>query len=894
MKKIMIILLTFILLLFASCKLSDNTLDDESQTPPTPIIDDNTDPQTNPIDDPDVFNPIDPTPIDPEPVDPTPTEPIEETKIDLKVDIDKYLDKSIFNMDFDSYKYVITDIKYAVYRSKDTVIVYDEANSVLTNIYGWEIGVDKYGNVVSSDTSVLIPEGGFVISGHGIGNTKVKQIQIGDYVLYYGNTIYVYQNDYIDYNPVFITLYELINQIDNITDIKTYNENVTILNNISATLDAFHSGDISQKEYLLSELNKINIPKEEKPKHIHSYNYSTLDLLPYEKSSKETFYYPYVTFNDLKDGGARLRNYMVLYNESNLVERNSSGMEIAIDKDGYVIDINNLVTMPSGGYIISGHLDSREFLETNVSLYDKIVIEDSSFTVYKDYIYAKEIEYIKKRNDLLQMAIEADNNDIPHDYNYIKYLVGEIDNNLDELIKDRNIYYMLKANDIINNLESLTLNLRANLIENSINKVKGMWFSPFKTSDEFSLEGIKQTIKLLKDIGINRLIVSPWFGNYTLVYNSTDFNTYPELQNYDFGEYGHDYLKCLVGEAHKAGISIGIIDGTFAEKIKAMKKPDNTLYQIEYSGVKSEGNIFYLDICNEKVQDLKYQFYIDLVSNYDFDFIEYDIVRYSASNLRSFNGVITDTSKIIDPGWTDYSINKFKTLYNISGDLKELILTDSTIRETWMQYKETELVNFLLRTSNGMRSVNPNIKISAATLKNYENAKTNYLQDYKKWLDLGILDRIEGMNYTDKMSEFVKYAENYFSNPDFSDIALGIMTTENYNALEQIDKSYSYNGFALYSSYIYLINTQNQFANALINNHHNEYVSELISDEDIFKSISNDIIDMLEGYYAPKYNIDFSGLVNALKDYRPNKSRTYIKRIEIDSIREYLLKKIKE
>ena len=91
-----------------------------------------------------------------------------------------------------------------------------------------------------------------------------------------------------------------------------------------------------------------------------------------------------------------------------------------------------------------------------------------------------------------------------------------------------------------------------------------------------------------------------------------------------------------------------------------------------------------------------------------------------------------------------------------------------------------------------------------------------------------------------------------------------------------------------------MINTQNQFANALINNHHNEYVSELISDEDIFKSISNDIIDMLEGYYAPKYNIDFSGLVNALKDYRPNKSRTYIKRIEIDSIREYLLKKIKE
>ena len=51
---------------------------------------------------------------------------------------------------------------------------------------------------------------------------------------------------------------------------------------------------------------------------------------------------------------------------------------------------------------------------------------------------------------------------------------------------------------------------------------------------------------------------------------------------------------------------------------------------------------------------------------------------------------------------------------------------------------------------------------------------------------------------------------------------------------------------------------------------------------------------MLEGYYTPKYNIDFSELVDALKDYRPGKSKSYIKKIEIDSIKEYLLKKFEE
>ena len=898
MKKIIIIILTFLLLILASCSSDDRKQDSVSETSPASS---DASPTTNPIDqsfnnDQDSSsNTTQENDHHEEDIDEPIVEPdVPLERINLEIDIEKYLDKSIFNIDFNSYKYMITDIRYAVNRAKDTVIVFDEANPVNTNIYGWEVGVDRYGTVISYDVNVTIPSGGFVISGHGSGNTKVKKIEIGDYILYYGNTVYVYDNEFKDYNPVILTLYELISSIDQIEDIKLYNEYVTILNNLENSLDLFYSGDISLKNTLLNELNKIIIPKINVPIHYHSYNYTDLNIPLYDKSSVETCYQPFVTFTDLKDGGSRLRNYMVLYNENNLVERNTSGMEIAIDKDGYVIQMDTLVAMPEGGHIISGHLDSRSFLETNVSLYDKIVIDGSSFTVYKDYVHSKEIEYIKKRNDLLQKAIIDDNNDIPHDYNYIKYLIGEIDKNLDELIKIKTIYFMLKANDILNNLEALTLSLRANLISNSINEVKGMWYYPFKTLYEKDLESVKENIKLFKEIGINRLIVSPWYGNYTLMYNSTDFVTYPELDNYDYGEYGHDYLKCLVTEAHKAGISIGIIDGTFAEKIKGMKSPDNSLYQIEYSGEKSQGNIYYLDICNDKVQDLKYQFYIDLVSNYDLDFVEYDIVRYSASNLRSFKGEITDPSKIVDPGWTDYSINKFKTLYNISGNLKKLILTNVTLRETWMQFKQNEIDNFLLRVSSDMRSINPNIKISAATLKNYENAKTNYLQDFRKWHEMGILDRIEGMNYTDSMKDFISHADSYFSDPDFSDIALGIMTTERYTALDQIDESFNYNGYVLYSSGVYLVSSKNPFTDALISNHHSEFISELSSSVDIYKAKTDDIIDMIEGYYAPKYNIDFSWLVDALKDYHPNKSKSYVKRIKIDSIKEYITKKIEE
>lgn len=892
MKKIIILFLIFLLSIFVSCK-SNNTNNIENKDDLTTSTDPSSDIEDDKEIDPDENekennqeenNPVIP-PVEPQ----TPI-----TKLNLEIDVNKYLDKSIFNINLDSYKYLITDVKYAVARKKDSVIVFDETNTVNTNIYGWEIGVDKYGNVVSSDVNVKIPSGGFVISGHGIGKNKVQEIKLGDFILFYGDKIFVYENEILNYNPVFLTLYKITSELNQIEDIETYNKYITILNNLKDKFDLFYNGELSLKDDLLTELNKINIPEIEKLTHTHSYTFAPLDIPMYNKSSDKTNHFPHITFNDLKNGGPRLKNYMVLYNENNLIERNSSGIEIAIDKDGYVVEIDKLVTMPTDGYIISGHLESCEFLETNVSMYDKIIIDGSSFTIYKDYVYSKEKEYIKRRNDLLQKAIDDNNNDIPHDYIYIKNLIFEIDKNLDELIKEKNIHNMLKANEILNNLESLTLTLRANLMSNTINKVKGIWYYPFKTLDDTSLEGVLETINLLKSMGINRLIVNPWIGNYTLVYNSTDYVTYPNLETYDYGEYGHDYLKCLVAEAHKENISIGVIDPTFAEKIKAMKQPDKTLYQMEYNGQKSQGNIYYLDICNDKVQDLKYQFYIDLVSNYDFDFIEFDIIRYSASNLRSFKGVITDKSSIKDPGWTSYSINKFKTLYNINGDLKELILTDPALRETWMQFKQNELDNFLLRVVSDVRKINPNIKISAATLVNYESAKTNFLQDFRKWHELGILDRIEGMNYNDSTKYFVQNANKYFSDPEFNDIALGIMTTEYYTTLEQIDKSLDYNGYALFSSSTYLINLKSQFTEALIGSHHNEFISELTSDEDILKAKINEIIDMLEGYYTPKYNIDFSELVDALKDYRPGKSKSYIKKIEIDSIKEYLLKKFEE
>ncbi len=911
MKKINILLIILLLFIFTSCKtnrqddkpnkednIEDVTEDPKEDDPDNPSDnpdDPNGNPKVNPSDDPD--NPSDDPNSNPTDELDEPTEPeIEETeKIKLNIDINKYLDQTICSIDYLSYDLLIDHVLYGVARSSDRIIVYDNDRFVKTNIYGNEIAINSDGIAIEKGINVDVPEGGMVVSANGEGKEKIALIDIGDLVIYSFNKLFIYKNRTITKsNSIFIKLYEVILSLDDITDIKTYNSYVRILNDLEDSLDSLYNGDEAIFDYILDILSTI--PQDNSKNifyHDHSYNYLGKHYETNNTTITKTNYIHYIDFtNVVYDGGVRARDTMVLYNKDNLVERNSSGFEVALNKDGVVIDLGTLVDLPTDGYILSGHLSANDFLQENISKYDKIVFNDVGFSVYKDFIYASQMSYLDIRNTLINEVNSSEEASIPHDYSYIDSIIQKIDKKLDFIFTDNiNLYIVKKMTKTLSELDDLYALLKANIVDNNINKTKGVWYYPFKTFDDTSYDSIKATIKSFKDAGINMLIVSPWYGYYTLLANSTDFLTYPELENYDYNEFGHDYLKCLIELAHNEGISIGIIDGTFSAKILEMKNVDRSLYQRNYSGERAKGNNYYLDICNDKVQDLKYQFYIDVATYYDFDFIEYDIIRYPATNLYSFKGEIKDKTQIIDPGWTEYSINKFKEKYNISGDLKELILTDLDVRAMWLEFKETELINFLTRTKEGIKEVNPNIIISAAVLKKYDNAKKSFLQDYKKWLELGLLDRIEKMNYTESVDEFINNANTYFSEDNIPQINLGIMSESVLTTLYEIDEALRHDGYVLYSSSYYYTNGP-LFNDILASTHHSPFISSKTSSEEKVKIIIDELIDMLINYYSIKYDYDFSSTVEALSSYKLAKIKTYINRIEIDGIKNYLLEKL--
>ena len=810
----------------------------------------------------------------------------------------EYYDFDIsLNKDFDikKYDYTFDNIAYGVYRDTDMMIVYDEFNFVKTNIYGYEVSVNEFGVVVETGKNVSLEKNGYVISGHGQSAKLLKNVNVGDYVIYIDNSIYVYQN-----NPVksetttFIKFKNIIEKLNLVTNVYEYNEIAILINNqIPLLNDLYNEPNEELSNEVYSKLCEIEQKfKNTNLDNIHKYSYIDKTYQELEKlntNSKNCMLFVSYT-EKLYYGGFRQADTIVYYDKDNYRERNAFGYEVAVDSNNIIVDADVLVDLPDGGYILSGHSSGAEFIKKNLMIGDYVEITSTQINFYKDLYASAYNNLVTLRNEAVTKVHEHQMLSIPHDYIYIDELINNID------IKINSFYSnLLKENTPINIYLNCVLVkkflsiLYSQLIDYKIDSTRAMWYYPFSSSnyDDTSKEGILETLDKMVEMGINELIVIPFKNNYIL-YESEYFYKYDKLSEYSYDEYGNDYLKCFITEAHKKGILINAFTQTFRCFEEGSKLLDESYYQLEYDGSLSRGNIYYYDICNDNVQDVLYAWYLELVSFYDFDKIEYDIIRYSQSNLSKYSSVeqITNAKDIIDPGYTEYSMEKFKKQYNLVGDLKQLILQSSDVRSKWLKFKEDELINFITKTTNGIKSINPNIVITAAVLNDFAAAKTGFLQDAVKWLELGIVDQVEPMVYSDVTSfveEKVNYYEEILSDLDFR-MGLGNGVTS-LDLMKQIISSDKH-GYVLYSANFYF---KDEYYNLLKSSYHFNHVIDYNNSNEVLSVIKSDIIDKINNYYEIKNNKDYDYLIALLEQDNYTDFKIVLDNLEDKSMSSYLL-----
>jgi len=813
-----------------------------------------------------------------------------------------YLKTNENNFNINDYEYKFINVSYGVYRDTNMMIVYDELNYIKTNSFGYEVSVDENGFIVETNKNVSLVKNGFVISGHGTSTTLLKQLNIGDYIIFLDNIIFVYDknniNNNINNNKSFIKFLEIIKKINLIKDISKYNQIVSLLNEqipILNKLDFEFNIDIANEVYKKLEQieyeinNDININT-----HKYSYvdtNYQYLDKLDIIDDNN-------ILFSNYTDklyyGGFRNTNTLVYYDKTNYISRNNYGYEISVDENNKIIDMNILVDLPENGYILSGHGKAADFIKANLKIGDKVEITSDTINFYRDLYNSSYNNIIEEYNFTIKKINEHIALSIPHDYEYINKLVEYVN------ILINTIYTNINNNNLQNNIHYQKSLIKyyleiiySQVIDYKINNTKAMWYYPFQnnTYDDTTLEGIKKTLDRFKEMGFNEIIIQTFKGNYSL-YDSKYFYQDEEIKNYSYGEYGNDYLTCFINEAHQRGLIVNAFTQTFRCYEDGSKVLNENHYQIDINEEYSKGQVYYYDICNDFVQNTLTSWYVELVEKYDFDKIEYDIIRYSVSNLYKYldNDDISNIQNLKDPGYTEYAINKFKEKHLITSDLKELILTNKEIRKKWLKFKQEELTNFITTTTTAIKQVNPNIIISAAVFAEEETAKKSYLQDYRHWLELEIIDQIEPMIYSDVNSYVEEYVNYYKDNFYIYDYRIGLGNiTSLWDIIIQIELSSKY-GFVLFRANEYL---QDKYYELFKNNHHYQYPIDYNNDEEVKNAVKLDLIDKINNYYEIKNNENYDYLIELINNNNMLELEQAIKKLKDLDMSNYLLEIIK-
>ena len=778
------------------------------------------------------------------------------------------------SFDISEISFLFSSVQYGVTRGSNMVIVYDVNNFVKTNVYGYELAIDEFGCVVQKDVNVDIPENGYVVSGHGTNSKKLQEVEIGSYVLYIGNYLFVIDNYQYIKNGIFYKFIDLINLLETFPEGREYNAFVLELNKVIPLVNQLYQNyDIELAHQAYRQLVKIEQKYDLNPyEHTHEYSYlnakyETFDLL---ESNPNNHLLVSSYTGKLYYGGFRNTDTLVHYDASTYRTRNEYGYEVGIDENGYVVEVGILVDLPTNGYILSGHGLASEYLKENIALNDKIEIANGIVNVYKDWYTSFYNDQIIQYNEIVTLINNEIELSIPHDYKYIDKIVRNLYNSLKTIGSDLT-HYNLYQLSIFNRLNTEYISiLYSQIADYKVDKTRAMWYYPFTNQslyDDTSLEGVCKTLDTFEKMGFNEIIILPFASNYIL-YDSEYFYKTDKLENCDYGEYGNDYLKCFISEAHKRNISVNAFTQTFRCFLEGSKVLTEEHYQVDYNGNYSKGSIYYYDICSDEVQNTLYNWYLELVSLYDFDKIEYDIIRYSQSNLYNYLEVdkISNANNIIDPGYTESSMTKFLHKYNYEGDLRDLILNDKDVRKKWLEFKEEELIKFITRTTQGIKNINPSIIITAAVFNNFDSAKRGYLQDAQKWLELGIIDQIEPMVYNSELSFVLNKITYYQENLNDEDFRIGI---GNKISLLDLCKQIYYtssNGVVIFSSTEYL---DNKYVDVLSKNHHMDVVSCISTKQEMTSAIINDLLDKIQNYYEVKNNCNYDYLESLIsrKDY---------------------------
>ncbi len=616
------------------------------------------------------------------------------------------------------------------------------------------------------------------------------------------------------------------------------------------------------------------------------------------------------TFSSVVHQGARGTNQTVYFGSKsypNGSNTNVYGYEIAVNSQGFIIEMNTNVKMPAGGFIVSGHGTSAASMQ-KLELGDivKYSEEQAKVEVYRHDVYSPLAFATFSYNNALELFENAKTNLYDFDVKATEDIIKDISSRINEMAA-------LDTNEKLSVMDKVKLTTNKSVILDLSNEVQyrtlpfrkvesvGLWHRP--TVANLTYEGTITFLDTIKEAGVNVLLVEALWNSYP-IYESEIAEVQPlmKITGVDvFGpEYGNDYLLCLITEAHKRGIEVhawsqtmrgGTSNSDSISDVPAHLKPE-WIQRNYQGGITFDGPMMYLDPTNPEVVEHLKDIYTEMVTKYDWDGIELDYIRYPYSTVNDFlNG--GNTSNLIDGGYTEYAMNDFlKSIGKTGSNLRELIRTNKQIRTQWSEYRTSKVTNVVLELSTMIRELNPDLDISMAVAADDRGATYYYMQDWMKWVQDGWIDTYRPMAYIGSVDQIEKYAIDYVKRANnLSQLEMGLGSAyENYPAIvNQLQMEVSIENLAIGSS---IFASQQIFAKGspskaiqeshkAMKLHTNRY--EKVSPYDHFQIILHEsmdyLLDKMDRIYKPAGNFTNIDTLNNIIET--------VKKVEINSPSDY-------
>lgn len=436
--------------------------------------------------------------------------------------------------------------------------------------------------------------------------------------------------------------------------------------------------------------------------------------------------------------GFRGGNQLIKYtsNFGKYTGTNEYGTEITV--------VNNRVSekngsdslIPSNGYVLSGHGAAKTWLNSNTIIGAYITIDKNNkvlavikpdsyvFSANKMISEAKRFMDTAKYNKNKTSLIEAKGYLNKALSNYSKARKN-INKNNDETIKFAKLAY--------NNAEIAFYKA----LPSRFNEERGIWCRPIeKNEDE-----ITKTIDKIAKAKFKTIYLETFYHGYT-IYPSDVAHSYG-ITNQNPKYFGSDPLRTWIKIAHSKGLKVYPWIETFyvgtgnKGPILSIKPEWGNIQKINIDSDSlkastTEPGAYFIDPANQQAREYITRIITEIVTEYDVDGINLDYIRYPNSLPVYFPNYLSSTW-----GYTEVARKEFEDKYNV--DPGKLTSADPDW-QNWEEYRQEKINITVNKIYKSIKSIKPDVQLSAVIFPDLEEAQTQKLQGWKTWVDNGYID----------------------------------------------------------------------------------------------------------------------------------------------------------